>query len=266
MTFTRKTVAVAVHFEGLGLHTGVPVKMTVHPASDGIVFRLGQDRVAACPENVSATTRCTKLGPISTIEHLMSAFAGLEITDAEVELDAPELPGMDGSARLYVQAFEAAGTEEIGVAERPDLFRRVFYHEGDTKIAVAKGGGHWRYTYETGARWPGTQSFEIASVTEGYSVEVAGARTFALTEELPMIMKMGLGKGLDADSALILGPEGYENGARFEDEPARHKLLDLAGDLYLAGLPIRFLDVTAERSGHTANVRAAAMLKQATED
>jgi len=261
----RRTVSKAVRFEGLGLHTGVPVVMTVHPSNDGITFRIGRERVAATPENVTDTTRSTRLGTIGTIEHIMSAFAGLGITDAEIEVTAPEIPGMDGSSMLFVKAFLEAGLESTEGPPHLNLYRRVFFHEKETKIAIAKGTGHWRYVYEMGDRWPGTQSFELASVTEGYSTEIAPARTFALAEEIPMIIQMGLGKGLDESSALILGIEGYKNEARFEDEPARHKLLDLIGDLYLSGIPPQELSVVAERSGHTSNVKAASMLKQAVE-
>jgi len=265
MTLARTTLAGPVQFTGLGLHTGIPVNMTVHPSSEGIHFRLGQERVAASPEFVTDTTRSTKLGSIGTIEHLMSAFAGLEITDAEVELDAPEVPGMDGSSRLFVEALLSGGLERIGEVEAPHLYRRAFFKEGETEVAVAKGSGHWRYVYNTGSRWPGRQAFESTSIVESYRSEISPARTFAFAEEIPMIIQMGLGKGLDESSALILGIEGYKNEARFEDEPARHKLLDLIGDLYLSGIPIRVLNVVSERSGHTANVKAAAMLKLATE-
>ncbi len=185
---------------------------------------------------------------VSTIEHMMSALAlVLEITDAEVELDAPELPGMDGSSLEFVRGLLAAGLETIGNEERPSLFRRVFFHEGTTKIAAAKGDGHWRYEFETGERWPGTQSFEETWVVDRYAEEIAPARTFAFAEEIPAIIQMGLAKGLDESSALILGIDGYKNEARFTDEPARHKLLDLIGDLYLAGIPIRNLNVSSEQ-------------------
>ena len=263
MNYTRRTISTPVTFEGRGLHSGIPVKVTVHPSENGIAFRHGTERIQARPENVSDTTRCTRLGSVSTIEHLMSAFAGLEITDAEVELTAPELPGMDGSSVLYVKAFLEAGLVDGADQPIPSLYRRVFLQEEHCKIAVAKGSGHWRYDYDTGTRWPGRQSFELASVIDGYSADIAPARTFALSEELPMIRKMGLGQGLNEESALLLGTDGYENDSRFPNEPARHKLLDLIGDLYLAGVPIRMLSVVAEKSGHTANVKAAMMLWQA---
>lgn len=265
MTYTRKTLAQPVHFEGLGLHTGVPVKVTVHPGENGIAFRMGETRTVAHPENVTDTTRSTRLGEIGTVEHLMSAFAGLEITDAEVELDAPELPGMDGSSTGYVQSLLTAGFTELGQAEVPALFTRVFLQEDDgTKLAIAKGTGHWRYVFAKADRWPFEQAYEAEDVIAVYAGDIAPARTFAFAEEIPFIIEMGLGKGLDETSALILGIEGYKNESRFEDEPARHKLLDVMGDLYLAGVPVRALSVVAERSGHRANVHAAKMLAEAT--
>lgn len=265
MTFARQSVARPIRFEGLGLHTGTPVVMTIHPSEDGIRFRIRGETVIAAPENVTDTTRSTRLGSIGTVEHLMSAFAGLEITDAEVELTAPEVPGMDGSSGPFIDALSDAGIVTFGESAVPSLYRRVFIKEGETEIAVAKGSGHWRYAFDTGSRWPGVQVYESRSVQTDYRDAVCRARTFAFAEEIPMIIQMGLGKGLDETSALILGIEGYKNDPRFEDEPARHKMLDIIGDLYLAGIPIRHLNVSADRSGHTANVKAAAMLKQSIE-
>jgi UDP-3-O-acyl-N-acetylglucosamine deacetylase len=236
------------------------VEVTVYPGEEGIVFRLGAGKWRAKPDNVSDTTRCTKLGDVGTIEHIMSAFAGLEITDAEVELSAGELPALDGSSAEYVSAFGEAGLRDIGQAELPDLFSRVFLQEPPVKIAIGKGEGHWRYTYEVPGRWPGEQAYDCLDVVGSYSGEIASARTFALAEEVPMVLAAGLAKGLDIEKALILGIEGYKNQARYPDEPARHKLLDLVGDLYLAGVPVRFLNVTAEKSGHRTNVEAAARL------
>jgi UDP-3-O-[3-hydroxymyristoyl] N-acetylglucosamine deacetylase len=260
LNYIRRTVAADVRFDGLGLHSGVAVKVTVHPGEDGIAFRLGGGRWKATPQNVSDTTRCTKLGEISTIEHIMSAFAGMEITDAEIELTAGELPALDGSAAGYVTAFLGAGLTEVGEAEMRDPFARVFFQELPVKIAVGKGSGKWRYDYEVDGRWPGRQAYECADVVADYASEIASARTFALAEEVPMVLAAGLAKGLDIEKALILGIEGYKNNARFPDEPARHKLLDLMGDLYLAGVPARFLNVAAEKSGHRTNVEAAARL------
>ncbi|AIE85180.1 UDP-3-O-acyl-N-acetylglucosamine deacetylase [Fimbriimonas ginsengisoli] len=263
-SFPRHTVRQPFTVAGLGLHTGVPVSVTVHPGDQGIGFRYGGTRVLAHPANVTDTTRSTKLGEVGTVEHLMSAFAGLEITDAEVELDAPELPGLDGSAGGYIDAIMGVGIEQIGDREFPSLYTRLFLQEdGGPKMAIGKGNGQWRFVFATDDRWPGEQAFELEDAVGGYVEHIARARTFAFAEEVPMIIQLGLGRGLDENSALILGIEGYKNEPRYPDEPARHKLLDLMGDLYLAGVPVRALNVVSERSGHRANVKAAAMLAQA---
>ncbi len=263
MTYRARTVASDVLFEGKGLHTGTPVRMVVRPGSAGIAFRLGAERTLARPENVTDTTRSTKLGSVGTVEHLMAAFAGLEVTDAEVELDAPELPGMDGSARRYVEALLATGFADGERLESPDLYRRVFHQEGAASLSIGKGTGHGRYVYDLGKRWPGVQAFEAEDAVGAFALEIAPARTLALIEEVPRLIELGLGKGLDADSAVIVGEEGYKNAVRFEDEPARHKLLDLMGDLYLAGVPLRALNFVGERTGHRAHVKAARLLREA---
>ncbi|HEY0867874.1 MAG TPA: UDP-3-O-acyl-N-acetylglucosamine deacetylase [Fimbriimonas sp.] len=263
MVYRRKTLAKEVRLEGHGLHTGEPVRLTIHPGESGIRFRYGGSSVLATPENVSDTTRSTRVGEVGTVEHLMSAFAGLEVTDAEVEVDAPELPGLDGSSIAYVQALAEAGFVEIDEREVPALFKRVFLQEEGIKIAASKGTGHWRYVYATGERWPVEQAYESSDVIRDYGEEIAPSRTFALSEEIPKLIELGLGRGLDENSALIVGIEGYKNEPRFPDEPARHKLLDLLGDLYLSGVPARALNVVAERSGHRTNVQAAAILAKA---
>lgn len=247
-------------FDGLGLHSGVPVRVTVHPSENGIWFRLGDSRWEARPQNITDTRRCTKLGDVATIEHIMSAFAGLEITDADVELTTGELPALDGSSLGYVEAFRASGFAMLGEVEARDPYTRVFHQDLPVKIAIGKGTGHWRYSYEFPDRWPGEQTYETQDIVGSYCSEIAPARTFALAEEVPLVLAAGLAKGLDIEKALILGIEGYKNDARFPDEPARHKLLDLIGDLYLAGIPARFLNVSSEKSGHRTNVDAAAKL------
>ena len=117
-----RTLKNSVRLDGLGLHSGEPVQVTISPGDQGIRFRYGMSIIQALPENVVETRRCTKLGEVSTIEHLMSALAGCEITDAEIELTAPELPGLDGSAIPYVHAIRTAGVEQIGERPLPEHF------------------------------------------------------------------------------------------------------------------------------------------------
>jgi UDP-3-O-[3-hydroxymyristoyl] N-acetylglucosamine deacetylase len=179
-----------------------------------------------------------------------------------VEVSAPELPALDGSSKEYVDGLTVVGQSPLGEAEIQPLFTRVFVQEERWKIAVSNGGGHWRYCFESD-KWPIEQVFEVDDVVAAYANQIAPARTFGFEDEIPSIRELGLAKGLDLDKALIVGSNGYVNDARFPDELARHKLLDTIGDLYLAGVPIRFLNVVAERSGHTANVKAAAILREA---
>ena len=258
--FVRRTLKAEVELGGLGLHSGAPVVVKIKPGDQGIRFSRGGEVVNARPENVVDTSRCTRLSNVSTIEHLMSAFCGSEITDADVELDAAELPGLDGSSVEYVKAFYQVGLEEIGKGATLELFRRVFVKDGDVEISVGKGHGSWRFMFDTGDRWLGQQTFETHDAIADYAFEIAPARTTAFIEEVEMARKMGLGLGLDETSVVVIGQDRYETSARFQDEPARHKLLDVMGDLYLSSVPARSLSVVAERSGHRLNVKAAAMI------
>jgi len=263
LTFERRTVGSTAHFEGLGLHSGEPVRVSVHPGGDGIAFRFGTDRVPARAEHVTDTSRCTRLGPVSVIEHILAALAGLEITDVEIETTAAEMPALDGAAKLYVEGLVRVGTEAIGRLSVEGPFARVFLQEDSIKVAIASGTGHWRYDFDCGDRWPGFQMFEALDVVAEFSEGIAPARTFAFSEEILPLLDMGFAKGLGPDTALILGDEGYKGVAKFPDEPARHKLLDCLGDLALSEVPARALNVVAERSGHRTNIEAARLLAQA---
>lgn len=230
---------------------------------DGIVFRHGTETVRAIPENVSDTSRCTRLGGISTIEHLMSAFCGLEVTDADVEVSGPEMPAMCGSAFCFGDSLISAGFADLTETELDDIFTRIFVQEDNAKIGVSHGTGCWRYEFAMPPAWGGEQIVEIEGLPAGYMDWVAPARTFAFEQELAWIRANGLGRGLDETTAFVIGDDRYLNEVIFIDEPARHKLLDAMGDLYLAGVPARFLNVVAHRTGHKANVQAASLLYQA---
>lgn len=196
----------------------------------------------------------------------MSAFAGLGVTDAEVEVIGAELPALDGAAASYVEGLISAGLEACGTLNVRGPYARVFYRDEAVKISIGSGEGHWEYRFVTAPeRFPGEQVCALRLDPESYAAEIAPARTFAFEEEIGPLRAAGLGLGLDERSALVLGLRGYNNPPKYVDEPARHKLLDLLGDLYLSGVPPILLNVVAERSGHTANVKAAARLAEATE-
>jgi UDP-3-O-[3-hydroxymyristoyl] N-acetylglucosamine deacetylase len=251
----RRTVLESVTLTGRGLHSGRPVTVRIHPAEDGIAFRCDGSRVVAAPSSVTGTRWRTTLGGVATVEHLMSAFAGLGITDAEVELSCPELPGLDGSAAEYVAVLATHPLGEAAVSLPRD---EVVVETPDSAIRVRPGAGVWSYTFRHGSA---TQTF-TCRLPGDYRTEVAPARTIAVADQVPAMVAQGLGQGLDTSSVVLLEPDGYANTPRFPDEPARHKLLDLAGDLYLTGIPAGLLDVTASFSGHTTNIRMADLLTE----
>jgi UDP-3-O-[3-hydroxymyristoyl] N-acetylglucosamine deacetylase len=259
-SYPRRTVTELISWSGRALHGGQPVRVTVRPGERGFWFRAGKEEVEAIPSNVVDTQRCTQLGPIATIEHLMSALAGLGYTDAEIEVDGGELPALDGSALEYVQGLKSVGYQEIGTLHVDGPFDRVYRHEGNVKIAIATGEGLWREAFVLEDHFIGRQEVEFQLDPETYTNEVAAARTVVLEREMPAVRALGLGKGLDETSCLGIGVEQYMNEPRFMNEPVRHKLLDLIGDLALAGVPIALLNVVAERNGHAANVDAARKL------
>lgn len=255
----RRTIAQSILIRGRGLHSGTPVTVRLHPYDDGIVFRCRGESVRARPRNVTGTFRSTTLGGIATVEHLMSALAGAAVSAVVVELTAPELPGLDGSAKEFADAIAEAGT--LVFDNDPDLHlpTTVTVEDGPTSIVIRPGSGRWRCTFDAGNRWPGALSV-TATLPDEYGTAVAWARTFIRAEEIPQARRAGLGSGMDSHSVVIIGPDGYVNPVRSPDEPARHKLLDLIGDLWLAGVPLDQVDVTAVRPGHASAVRAAARL------
>lgn len=260
--FRRKTVRESVAFEGVGIHTGLNAKVIVHPGQNEIVFVRNETRVEAIPENVIDSNRCTALSNARTIEHLMSALAALEITDADIEVTSEELPILDGSSMEFVEGLSDVGFEELGSKSAAGLFGRINMQDERQRMSISVGEGWWKYEFDTGDRWPGKLEFEIEINGESYRNEIAPARTFVMEEQIDALIAAGLGKGANDHNTLILAENGYKNSSRFYDEPARHKLLDCIGDLYLAGIPPRFLNVAAERSGHKLNVRAAHRLQE----
>lgn len=264
-TYSRWTLKDSTTLEGRGLHSGEAVAVTLHPGKEGFVFRSGSERVAAVVENVTDTSRCTRLGSISTVEHVLSALAGMGVTDAEIEVAGGELPAAGGCSAPYVSLIQQTGLEECGSLEVSGPFERVYLKVDGamTSYAMSLGEGYWRNVYELPGYDIGRQEFEMVWSPEIYAKEVAPARTLVLDREIEMARAAGLGQGLDEGSVLGIGTEGYLNEARFADEPVRHKLLDMIGDLALTGIPVAHLDVVGEWTGHKFNVDAAAKLASA---
>ncbi|MBK6799623.1 MAG: UDP-3-O-acyl-N-acetylglucosamine deacetylase [Acidobacteria bacterium] len=247
---------------GIGLHSNSPVnvRVTPAPAYTGYVFRrtdLNDFEVPAAPQfvtHVSYATTLMKSGVmVSTVEHLLSALLGLGVDNAIIELDSLEVPIMDGSARQWVELIERAGTIEL---QAPRAYLRVLKRievSEKNRFMSIEPADEFRITCEIDFNHPmiGHQSREISFKADGYSAEIAPARTFGFVEELEMLRKNGLARGGSLENAIALTPEGILNHEplRFGDEFVRHKILDIIGDLALCGMPIKG-HIRASRSGH----------------
>ncbi len=262
-------------FEGKGLHTGTYSHMTVMPGEpgSGIVFRRtdlpGTPVIHALAENVSNTARSTTIsengGEVVTIEHIMSALTGMGVDNAVIELDNREVPILDGSARLYVEAFAKDGLQDQGVP------RNLIELPLAIEVKDPKTGSYVRIdpadepsadiTVDFGSPVLGIQSAHWDLSTD-YSAEIAPCRTFCFYREVEFMLKNGLIKGGDLDNALVITDDGYMGNPtlHFQDECGRHKLLDLLGDLRLSGGYLK-AHISAYKSGHPINTKAAKALR-----
>ena len=266
----EQTIAAPLEVSGVGLHSGAPVKMRLlpAPAGSGIVFRrtdLDNFEIAANGRNVAKVSYATSLMRqgvlISTTEHLLSALIGMGVDNVIVELDNLELPILDGSALPYVEAFLSVGIrQQRRRREYIRVLRPVEVRDGDKFIGVYPGTGY-RIQYTIDFPAPiGRQSSSVDLAAEDYGTNIAPARTFGYKVDEQRLRDMGLIRGAGPENAIILGAHGPENGPlRFTDEYVRHKVLDLIGDLALAGRRIEGR-VVAERAGHAMHTALVSRL------
>jgi UDP-3-O-[3-hydroxymyristoyl] N-acetylglucosamine deacetylase len=266
----EQTIAAPIQFAGVGLHSGAPVNMRLLPApgGSGIVFRrtdLDNFEIPAIGRNVAKVSYATSLMRqgvlISTTEHLLSAFIGMGVDNVIVELDNLELPILDGSALPYVEAFLSAGIRtQRRRRETIRVLSPIEVREGDKFIGVYPGSGYSiHYTIDFPAPI-GCQRASVDLAAETYGTAIAPARTFGYKADEKRLRDMGLIRGAAPECAIILGPTGPENGPlRFADEYVRHKVLDLIGDLALAGRRIEGR-VVAERAGHAMHTALVSRL------
>jgi UDP-3-O-[3-hydroxymyristoyl] N-acetylglucosamine deacetylase len=266
----EQTIAAPLEFTGVGLHSGAPVAMRLlpAPAGSGIVFRrvdLDNFEIPATGRNVAKVSYATSLMRqgvlISTTEHLLSALVGMGVDNVIVELNNLELPILDGSALPYVEAFLSVGIRtQRRRRETVRVLHPVEVHEGNKFIGIYPGPG---YSIQYDIDFPapiGQQSASIDLAADTYGTAIAPSRTFGYKADEKMLRNMGLIRGASPESIIILGPNGPENGPlRFPDEYVCHKVLDLIGDLALAGRRIEG-HVVARRAGHAMHAALVSRL------
>jgi len=274
---TQKTIEQTVSIEGVGLHTGKKSKVTFKPApiNTGVQF-LRTDVPNPIPlkgdvDNllgIDKFPRRTSLGnatfTIHTVEHLLSALFALQIDNIFVEVEGEECPGLDGSSLKFCEAFKRAGIKNLEAAKEPYRVREPVYISDASAHIIALPCDHLKvsYTLDYQESLLKSQYASFSILPETYEKEVAPARTFCLEEEVEKLKKLGLGQGSDYTNTLVIGKTGIINNTfRFEDEPVRHKIMDLIGDLALLGTQLE-AHIIGIRSGHSLNTRLIKKLKE----
>jgi len=266
------TIIRAVECRGVGLHSGVPVRLRLAPAppATGIVFRrtdLDGFEVPASwqfVQRVSYATSLMRQGVlISTTEHLLSTFFSMGVDNVYVDLDNLEVPILDGSAAPFVEMLREAGLRQTRRRRRYLRIVRPVSHEVPGKSISIRPAENFRLNCHVYFPHPlvGRQSLEMDVTPENFAREIAPARTFGFEHELDQMRNMGLIRGASLESAVCFAASGVlnEGGLRFADEPCRHKALDLIGDLALIGRPL-LGEVVAERAGHAMHVALVAKI------
>lgn len=282
---TAKTLRETLAFEGVGLHTGERCKILLHPAEFTgkgagtplrnhaihcqITLRKGGHGFPARWEFVVDTTRATVLGDgalkISTVEHLMAALWITGITHCAIEVvQGSEIPILDGSALPFVEAI-GVHSQPASLCIETGVEGTLQLRQADRYLALSFSGntlfGYIQFPEPLGVQ---VGAFPVADAL----AEIAPARTFGFLREVEALRLQGLARGGALENALVIDETGYHNPARFEDEPLRHKLLDVLGDLYLSGVYLPRFTLVAVKPGHTLNVQLARALAQrfGTED
>lgn len=295
----QHTIKEAVTVSGVGLHTGKEVSMTFRPAPEnhGYKFRRidmpGMPIIDADVDNVTDTSRGTTLeqngAMVCTVEHTLAALAGLEIDNVLIDIDSPEPPIMDGSSIQFIDILEMVGLQQQDAdREYFTVPHNIHYAENDREVEmVAMPTDEYRVTVMVDYNSPvlGTQHASISNISE-FKKEIASCRTFCFLHELEMLLDNNLIKGGDLNNAIVVvdkvvtddelvhlatlfkrekiavAKEGILNNIelRYQNEPARHKLLDVVGDLALVGMPLK-AHIMAARPGHAANVAFARKIK-----
>ena len=276
----QRTIKNDISLEGLGLHTGNKARVTFKPlpVNSGINFMRVDlpDRplIKACLNNILPTDKSPRRtsivsgnAEVHTIEHLMAVLVGLKIDNLLVELDNNEVPGLDGSGLNFVQAFEKAGIIEQPEKRHYFVIKEPLWAEEGSSSILAIPAVDYRVSYTLDYDHPMLKSQYVDVCVEdgSFKDKVSVARTFCLESEAEELKKQGLGKGANYDNTLVVSKKDViKNKLRLDDEFARHKVLDLLGDMYLLGMPIKG-HIIALRSGHSLNIKLLKKINQQKE-
>jgi UDP-3-O-acyl N-acetylglucosamine deacetylase len=260
---SQRTIRKPVSLEGIGLHSGAEVRLTVSPAAPdtGILFRAPDGTlIPANAEHVVDSRSATTIGAfgvrVRTIEHLMAAAAGLGIDNLIVDVEGGEVPAADGSARPFVELLAAAGRVALPAPRQPLQISEPVRVGDEQRWLQATPSDGLRIDYTLDVKHP-VIGLQVASVTiteAAFADDVAPARTYGFLKDVPLMRQNGLALGGSLDNAVVVGKRIVLNDRlRFPDEFVRHKILDLVGDLHLLGRPVVGL-VTGRNAGHALNL------------
>lgn len=266
----QTTLRQKVDFNGTGVHSGLPVSMTLLPAeaNSGIVFNVTCPKSGECEDipatfaSIDSTDLCTVLGSqkgiyIATVEHLMAALRALEVDNVVVEIDGNEVPVMDGSSRVFVEAIRQAGLRQLNA---PRCYIRV-----NRPVRVDMGASWGEFVPHCGTRFEveidfdseviGNQTYSNDLTSDIFAKELSGARTFGFMKDVERLWAAGFALGSSLENSVVIGDDNRiinPEGLRYKDEFVRHKTLDAIGDLALAGAPILGC-YRSYRGGHKLN-------------
>jgi len=279
----QRTLKSLVEYRGTGLHSGKEIRVVMRPAEAGTGVSFvrtdidEQPVVRATGANMKSRQRRTCIqdgrAEVYTCEHLLAAMYALGVDNALVEIDGEEVPGLDGCSLEFTRALREAGTVELRVPRATYQVKQPIYvREGAASIVALPGSGkltveyHLDYAPRGGSAGSGTKHFYAFELnSENFEREIAPARTFVFAHEVEALRAAGLGKGATPQNTLVMGSNGpAENALRWDDELARHKVLDLIGDLANAGLDLD-THIIATRSGHGLNMALVQRLQEERE-
>lgn len=264
----QRTLAAPLTIAGIGVHSGATATLHLLPApvDTGIYFvRVDvtdqPNRIPARWDCVVDTRMCTVLAntagvSVATVEHLMAALRGCDVTNVIIEIDGPEIPIMDGSSAPFITAIDAVGTtQQSAPVYAIKVLKPVRVQDGDKVVTLAPAQtASYEGDIDFDHQSIGCQSYRMTLLNGNFRHELSSARTFGFFDDVEALRKMGLARGGSLDNAIVIDRDGVMNpgGLRFDDEFIRHKLLDAVGDMYLAGAPM-IAAYTARKPSHALN-------------